>query len=217
LTLDLYIPGCQLSGAERFSGCDRLSNLSVVDLWRWSMSELGSNAQRGIVAEFLVAAALGLRDTLRFNEWHAYDLCTADGLKVEVKCSGYLQVWPQKKLSRPNFGVGERTGWIAETNTYTPKARSADVYVLALHKHTDKGTFNVLDVEQWHFFVVATKALNPYDITKGKKHTSLGLAQLREIEHECCSFEGIASAIERARSAEVEFCKECMLSAPTPT
>ena len=35
-------------------------NSTLLDFWRWSVSDLVSNATRGIFAEFLVAKALGI-------------------------------------------------------------------------------------------------------------------------------------------------------------
>ena len=41
--------------------------------------------------------------------------------------------------------------------------RQSDVYVFALLKHKDKQTVDPLNVKQWDFHVVPTKALDNYD------------------------------------------------------
>jgi hypothetical protein len=47
-------------------------------------SDLVSNSTRGVLAEFIVARALGLDTGVR-TEWQAFDLETASGKKIEVK------------------------------------------------------------------------------------------------------------------------------------
>ena len=44
-----------LGGGEGFAGAQR----SVLDFWRWGFSDLRENVVRGILAEFLVAQAVG--------------------------------------------------------------------------------------------------------------------------------------------------------------
>ena len=77
---------------------------TVLDFWKWAYSDLLDNAQRGILAEYLVANALNLQNTIRTN-WDKYDLITQDGITLEIKTSAYLQTWGQKKLSNLIFGI----------------------------------------------------------------------------------------------------------------
>ena len=63
------------------AGCPS-ANLS--DYWRWSSSNLLDNTERGVLAEFLVANALGLTDKPRV-EWGSHDLKTPAGTKIKVK------------------------------------------------------------------------------------------------------------------------------------
>ena len=46
------------------------------------------NAERGALAEYLVACALGGGEGVRVN-WDKYDLLSPEGIAVEVKSSGY--------------------------------------------------------------------------------------------------------------------------------
>lgn len=50
---------------------------------------------RGLVAEYLVGLALDCVGTSVRQEWDAYDLKTADGIRVGVKSSSHLQSWHQ--------------------------------------------------------------------------------------------------------------------------
>jgi hypothetical protein len=63
----------------------------LLSFWKWSCSDLVSNATRGILAEYIVARALGLAKNGVRDEWAAYDLCTPEGIKIEVKSAAYLQ------------------------------------------------------------------------------------------------------------------------------
>jgi hypothetical protein len=57
-----------------------------------------------VLAEFIVATALGVADQLR-NDWGPYDLLTPDGIKIEVKSPAYLQSWHQENFSTITFGI----------------------------------------------------------------------------------------------------------------
>ena len=77
---------------DAFHGLDA----AVSDFWRWAFSDLRDNTVRGVLAEFIVAAALG-RTATRRKGWDNYDVQSDSGVKVEVKASGYLQSWAQAK------------------------------------------------------------------------------------------------------------------------
>lgn len=67
--------------------------LKLLDYWRWLASCLMDNRIRGMLAEFLLAAACGLHTNPRV-EWDSYDLCIPaanTGLKIEVKSSAERQ------------------------------------------------------------------------------------------------------------------------------
>lgn len=101
---------------------------------------------RGMLAEYLVGLALECVADKNRAEWDAFDLQTADGIKVEVKASAYLQSWKQVRPSTIRFDIGERTAWYAESNTYAAVAgRGADVYVFCVFRETDRAAANPLD------------------------------------------------------------------------
>lgn len=138
---------------------------SLLDFWRWSVSDLVSNATRGRLAEFIVASAVGIDvgSAIR-DEWQAFDLRTQTGVKIEVKSAAYLQTWFQKRESRILFGVERRRGWDADTGEQQREAgRHADVYVFALLAHRgDKTKLDPLDVGQWRFWAVSAANLDGY-------------------------------------------------------
>jgi hypothetical protein len=120
--------------------------VSLQEFWQWSGLDLISNAQRGIFAEFLVAHAFGVDRGVR-TEWDAYDVVMAAGIKVEVKATGFLQSWAQEKFSSVGFDIAPKLGWAASTNVSATEAcRPADVYVFAVHVHTDQASLDPLNV-----------------------------------------------------------------------
>ncbi len=109
---------------------------------------------RGVLAEYLVAQALG-QTTARRKSWDNYDVLTDYGLRVEVKASGYLQSWPQARHSSLNFGRVAARSWDENTNVFgtAPEVR-ADVFVFAVQTCQDHESYDPLDVGQWEFYVV---------------------------------------------------------------
>lgn len=153
---------------ERFHSGNTPLELTVFDFWQWTASDLVSNATRGLLAEFIVASALGVATNVR-EEWRAFDLLTATGTKIEVKSAAYLQSWAQNKQSEIIFSVRPTRAWDADTNVLSTEIkRQADVYVFALLAHRDKRTLNPLDLDQWEFYVV------PTSLARFAKTTSVG-------------------------------------------
>ncbi len=142
------------------------SGLTVGAFWSWAYSDVLSNGNRAVFAEFLVGAALGCLDAPRI-EWNAYDLLYC-GRKIEVKASAYLQSWQQAKPSQITFDVGVKYGWDAAANVMSDvPLRSADCYVFCLYIETeDHASARVLDTSRWQFFVLSTPKMNANVRTK---------------------------------------------------
>ena len=175
------------------AGCPRAT---LGDYWRWSSSSILDNTERGVVAEFLVANALGLTDEPRV-EWGSYDLKMTNGTKIEVKSSAYLQSWRQKKYSTIQFGIARtKKAWDSDTGKsqkHDPPKRIADVYVFCLLKHKDKDTVNPLNTEQWEFYVVPTCRINE------KRHCDqkIGLKRLKDLADRPTPYSDLAATVTR--------------------
>ena len=166
------------TGEERLSFNGSILDYTLLDFWRWGVSDILSNATRGKFAEFIVAVALGVDIKKPSNEWAPYDLLTKDGLKIEVKTSAYIQSWYQKEYSKPVFSIRPARYWNSETSQLEKKIeRHADIYVFCLLKEKDQKLVNPLKLEQWDFYVVATDVLNK----KNEKQKSISLGALRKI------------------------------------
>jgi len=153
-----------------------MNRVHAPEFWKWAFSDFMSNALRGVLAEYIVATALGCTGKPRV-EWDAYDLVTQDGLRVEVKSSAYLQSWRQNQPSLIRFDIGQKKAWDAESNTSSSEAiRSADVYVFCVFAATDKASADPLDLSQWFFLVCSTSFLN----AKLQDYKSVGLSTLEQ-------------------------------------
>jgi len=146
----------------------------MLDFWKWGMSNILSNTDRGALAEFIVATAVGFDKPIR-NDWSEYDLLANGAIKIEVKSAAYIQVWGQANLSTIRFSIKESSYWDSKTNTYSDKKRHSDLYVFCLLKHKEQKTIDPLKLEQWEFYVVKTEVINIY---KGK---SISLSSLRKL------------------------------------
>jgi hypothetical protein len=151
------------NGDEKLTFNGQPLDYHLLDFWRWSVSDLLSNATRGRLAEFLVATATNIEKTSVRDEWSAYDLETPEGIKIEVKSAAYLQSWFQRSLSKISFSTKAALYWDSATNQQSNiKKRHADVYVFCLLHHCDKSTIDALNLNHWEFYVLSTAELNNY-------------------------------------------------------
>ena len=165
------------TGREPFCSGGVSRDFDVLDYWRWAASDLVSNASRGILAEYIVAKAVGVSTTGVRDKWAAYDLETPDGIKLEVKSSAYVQSWWQRDFSPIGFKIKKTRSWNDETGYSGEPTRKADLYVFALLAHKDHRTIDPLELDQWQFYVLPTAQLEE---RKGSQ-TSISLSALTEL------------------------------------
>lgn len=148
------------AGTEPFTRGGEPAGFDLLSFWQWASSDLVVNIVRGLLAEYLVAQALGIAGDVR-DPWQPYDLRTPRGLTLEVKSCSYLQSWWQKKHSTIGFMIPETTAWSADTGKFEgPKQRQAQAYVFAVLRHLDKATLNPRELDQWEFYLVPTHIIN---------------------------------------------------------
>lgn len=183
----------RLTGKEPFRVAGQPAGFDLLSFWQWSSSDLVVNIVRGLLAEYLVAQALGLAGDVR-DPWQPYDLKTRRGLTLEVKSCSYLQSWSQKRLSDIGFSIAETTAWSADTAAFVGgRQRQAHAYVFALLKHRDERTLDPRDLDQWEFYLVPTKAVT--DGCGARKYLTMkGLMQLDPLH---ATFDGLASIVSR--------------------
>lgn len=160
----------RLKGSEEFIHAEPIETLTVNDYWAWAHSALSSNVERGVVAEFLVAAALGvahgsnLRDPWADSDVIVPNRITPEGMiHVEVKSGSYIQDWDQREYSRIVFSrlrgravAIDGSGILEELNGLPgEKTYKSHVFVFCVQKHKEQDSFNILDIDQWEFFVLS--------------------------------------------------------------
>jgi len=179
------------TGEEHFHIDNKALDKKLINFWSWSQSDILNNSLRGVLAEYIVAVALGVDDCVRI-EWDAYDLITKNGLKIEVKSSAYLQSWQQKSHSNIGFDIRPTKGWDSKTNEYANDfKRQSDIYVFCLLKHKDKETVDPLNLKQWEFYLLSTDILNE----KKVRQKRIGLNPLLKLNPVITDYEGLKEAI----------------------
>jgi hypothetical protein len=143
-----------LNGDEQFTP----SATTVLDFWRWAFSDLQTNVVRGILAEYLVAQALGDPSPVR-RAWDDFDVTSRGGIRVEVKSAAYLQSWRQRALSKITFTGLRGASWSDETGRSETRTLRADVFVFAVHTCTTHADYDPLNIAQWEFRVLSRSTL----------------------------------------------------------
>ena len=181
-----------LSGDEPFQGRGAHA-LKLLDYWRWSGSNLLDNTTRGILAEFLVVAALGLHKEPRV-EWGGHDLCMESGTTIEAKSSAYVQSWKQKRYFPIEFTSAPRFwSWDPKTGESTGgdvKQRWADIYVFCVFT-SKEAPFDPLDTDTWDFYVLSTKVLD----RELPEQKTIRLGSLEKLSPRKCSYAELKKTI----------------------
>ena len=198
-----------------------MTRLNEEDFYAWAYADLLANTTRGVLAEYIVATALGLCDTKRIA-WNRYDLEIDDPetddpetsdpeidgahiddagrtirkVGVEVKSAAYVQAWEQKTgPSVISFDIAPSAGWAADTDTRAAgPERSAAVYVFCLLTGNGHDRPDPLDVEQWEFYVLPTSVLN----REVQEQRRIRLEPLKALNPTPCTYAELDAAIRKA-------------------
>lgn len=187
---------------ELFVGLD---GKRVGDFLAWAYGNLMVNTNRGVLAEFLVANALGVLAVPRV-EWKPFDLAYGER-RIEVKAGAYLQAWRQTKLTNPIFGIAPRLPDSTITGMPQVPCRNADCYVFCLFTPMRHDDADPVVVENWRFYVLATKQLPP------EPQRSIGLPALGGLASPV-RFEELRAAVD---AALIHGVVASTISSPTPT
>lgn len=183
----------RLDGSEQFSA----GAATVTDFWTWALGDLRMNNARGYLAEFLVARALRSPEPIRV-EWAPHDVTAADGTRVEVKSSAYLQSWAQRAISVPRWGLtGSKLSWSNATGAYAQDpAGRVDVWVFALHACPDRDAYDPLDVGQWRWWAAPATAV------EACHQKTAGIARIERLAGKSVAWEQLAGAVADAAVAQ---------------
>jgi len=165
----------RLRGDEQIMDHERKPISTVLKFWQWAYSGLSDNITRGVLAEFLVANAVGAARGVR-DPWATYDVQDPRGFGIEVKSSAYLQTWAHDALSRISFACPTTRAYDPSTNLLADESRHhAQIYVFALQSVQVQEDLDMLDASQWEFYVVPTWWLD----AAGATRKSISLVTLR--------------------------------------
>lgn len=179
-------PAPDLTGDERFKDLD----YRVKDFWSYAARDLRSNVLRGVLAEWLVAKAVGATEPQ--PEWQDFDVRTPTGIHVEVKSSAYLQAWSQRDLSAITFNGLQSRKWTPKTGYADRRTFNAQVYVFCVQTAQKHEDYDPLDVSQWDFYVL------PQSRVEAIGQRSIGLTRIKNEGAQPVKFNGLAAAIDQA-------------------
>ncbi len=191
------IPVSKLTGSEQFKNVGQ-KKFSVLEFWQYGFSSLNSNVLRGALAEFIVENAL--KDNMEIevrSPWGDYDVLYK-GKKIEVKCCSYIQDWDQNKLTTIQWsGLKAKELYYSEAVTKLSELNKladykSDIYVLALFKHQEHATLDILDMDQWCFYVLSKDELR--NISKNRASVSMVLLTKQQISPVC--FQDLREKVE---------------------
>lgn len=128
---------------------------TVGDFWAWAFSDVLSNVNRAVLAEWLVGSALGCVGGIR-PIWAPEDL-DYQGAKIEVKSTSYHQNWKRSYNSRGVFDIKATSAYLPTDPAvpFGPEAeyyndpeikRRANVYVFAYYAEREPSRVDPLDV-----------------------------------------------------------------------
>ena len=149
---------------------------TLVGFWQWAYSDILSNRNRSVFAEYIIASALELLSEARI-EWDSKDLVYR-GVYLEVKSAAYAQSWNQEKPSKISFDIAKKNAWDSNTDEkYKESIRASEIYVFCLYNPYNKNQIEILDVNNWSFFIVETKRLN----SLFQDNKQISLSKVKEI------------------------------------
>lgn len=183
------IPVTKLNGNEIFKNIGD-KKFSVLEFWRYGFSNLNSNVLRGALAEFIVENALRKNNEIDVrNPWGDSDVIAPNGKKIEVKCCSYIQDWDQPDFSKILWSglKAKSLYWSSAVSAFprSPADFKSDIYVLSLFKHKDHATLDILNMDQWCFWVLTKDKIK--EITKNGNSVSLIKLQKLNLKPICFS------------------------------
>lgn len=189
-----------LTGDEQFLCAGSPLNTTVKDFWAWSMSRLMADGPRGDLAEFIVNTALGIDTTIPKKGWGECDIIY-NGLRIEIKCSSYLQAWERPSLSKPVFSIAKTVncdigesedGYRYIGRNGSPPQRRSELYIFCLFAATERERAYPMDLNQWEFYIVPTKLINE-KLGDRRKISLQGIERLGIYK---CGYSEIKSAVD---------------------
>jgi len=165
----------RLNPGTKFSGVpSNVTKKTITDFWQWGYSNLISNMNRGILAEYLVAWAIGDTKDVRVP-WRSYDLTSKSGKKLEVKTTAKFQEWnfkDKKPNPNPSYHIAPTRNYNVDSGYMSKNKKfNTDIYVLCYHFAEEIEDQNPMDLRQWKFWIFSKQQIK--SILKTRKSISV--------------------------------------------
>lgn len=177
------------TGNENLISDGRYLPYSILDFWRWSLSNIKFSMTRGTFANFIVKCALeegGVPTRKSIGTgFEPYDLegpiikSSGKISRIEVKSSAFLNSVTEKYSERTYFSIApSRVPIDGDYKKNSPQQRNNDIYVFALYTAKDSRR-NILDLSWWDFFILPTNQIERDE--KLQKQKSISLNQIKSL------------------------------------
>ena len=185
--------GIDVSNTNFVSDSGLLNRATQLHFWKWAFSDLRDDDIKGIFAEWMVRALLGLPfDSGRRVSWADWDIAlrqnTPQETHIEVKASAVWQSWKlvdvygdhksnvgPRALNPNRIRFGGLCARGGDLDQWTGKQRfKSDFYIFCMQTETDPTTWNAWNLAQWEFFMLSRQKLEDENVG-----SSVSLAWLR--------------------------------------
>lgn len=182
------------------------SRFSVLDVWKFAYCQLPDD----VMAEFLVAKALGIDKSENNSYWTAYDMSYRKK-RIEVKSTVYVHPWNTEKVSQVrtfSIAPSKNSYWL---DTPLPSAdgdleRQSEVYVFCLNANQDIDKHDILNIDHWEFYVVPTYIINSYATKNGNPdQKKIALNVVKSLTEGAVKFDDIRNAVDKAIDMSDEY------------
>jgi hypothetical protein len=173
-----------LSAGRHFTTKSRRAVLNgrkkkALDFWMWAYSDLMQNITRGYVAQYIVAWAIGV-DEKPNDPWQSFDLRSREGRRIEVKSTSFLQSWTHGEGNRnPLFLLAPRLPYSSERGLGKKPGWNADIYVLCYFYCKDPAKADIMNLDQWKFWVIPKTEL--VNTLNGRKSLTTKLLEANHV------------------------------------
>ncbi len=185
-------------GNDHFIKGGSETDITVSDFWQWAYCDFVNNVQRGVLAEYIVASAIGATEMPGEEQriqFRPFDLMSPERYRIEVKCAAYVQSWENRHPDHISYSIAPASlpdpvlGYVDGA----PKQRNCDCYVFCLCKAMTPAD-NILNLDLWEFYVLATAVLD----SEKPNQKSITLPSLLALHPEVCTYDGLSYAISNA-------------------
>ena len=180
-----------MNGSEKFELDGKALDFDFNDFWRFQFSNI-YNLQE-YIAEFLVAKALGVKESYNTDYWTLFDVLYRN-TRIEVKQTSYYHPWNEGgNVSNVRvFGITKANSSYESNDGENKFERQNDIYVFCLNTGATKEASNPLNLNNWEFYVVPTCFINEH--CSNNKTISLG--RIRKFGFQPLRFDEIKSRID---------------------